>query len=82
MNFPCLIRTGLAVIALAAPLSLAHSEDAGDTFSLAPLQVVTFGGGDGDSFAVEQISRNDNTVTVLLRLVMDLPAVPGFGPSA
>ena len=45
MNFPCLIRTGLAVIALAAPLSLAHSEDAGDTFSLAPLQVVTFGGG-------------------------------------
>jgi hypothetical protein len=67
MKFPCLIRTGLAVFALAAPLSFAHSGDAGNTFSLAPLQVVTFGGGDGDSFAVERISRNDNTVTVLLR---------------
>jgi hypothetical protein len=33
---------------------------------VAPQQAVTFGGS-GDSFAVEQISRNDNTVTVLLR---------------
>lgn len=66
MKRPC--RLGLSAIALAAvPLFLAHAEDAGDTFSVAPQQAVTFGGGEGDSFAVEQISRNDNTVMVLLR---------------
>lgn len=68
MRSSCLVRLGLAVVALAvAPLSLAYAEDAGETFSLAPQQAVTFGGGDGDSFAIDQISRNDNTVTVLLR---------------
>jgi hypothetical protein len=64
MKFPCLIRLGLAGLALAAaPLSVAHADE---LFSVAPQQAVTFGGS-GDSFAVEQISRNDNTVTVLLR---------------
>jgi hypothetical protein len=66
MRIPCLVRTGLATFALATlPISLAHSQD--DTFAIAPQQVVTLGGGDGDSFAVEQISRQDNAVTVLLR---------------
>ena len=66
MRIPCLVRSGLAVFALAAlPFSLAHAQD--DTFAIAPQQVVTLGGGDGDSFAVEQISRQDNAVTVLLR---------------
>ena len=66
MRIPCLVRTGLATLALATlPISLAHSQD--DTFAIAPQQVVTLGGGDGDSFAVEQISRQDNAVTVLLR---------------
>jgi hypothetical protein len=66
MRFPCLVRSGLAAFALAAlPFSLAHAQD--DTFAIAPQQVVTLGGGDGDSFAVEQISRHDNAVTVLLR---------------
>jgi hypothetical protein len=67
---PCRIRTGLAGIAFAvslASIAPAHAEDSSDTFSVAPQQAVTFGSGDGDSFAVEQISRNDNTVTVLLR---------------
>ncbi len=68
MRFPCLVRSGLAIFALAAvPVTLAHSEDGSDSFAIAPQQVVTFGGGDGDSFAVEQISRHDNAVTVLLR---------------
>jgi len=66
MRIPCLVRTGLATLALATlPISVAHSQD--DTFAIAPQQVVTLGGGDGDSFAVEQISRQDNAVTVLLR---------------
>jgi hypothetical protein len=66
MRIPCLVRSGLAVFALAAlPFSLAHAQD--DTFAIVPQQVVTLGGGDGDSFAVEQISRQDNAVTVLLR---------------
>lgn len=68
MNRPCLVRRGLAVLALTAiPLAFAHSEEADETFSLAPLQAVTFGGGAGDTFSVEQISRSDNSVTVLLR---------------
>jgi hypothetical protein len=68
MKRPCLIGLGLAGFVLAAvPLSLAHAGDDSDTFSVTPQQAVTFGGGAGDTFAVEQISRNDNTVTVLLR---------------
>jgi hypothetical protein len=68
MNRPCLVRLCSAVVALfAIPLGFAHSEEAIETFAVAPLQAVTFGGGDGDSFSVEQISRGDNTVTVLLR---------------
>ena len=68
MKQPCLVRLGLAVAALmAVPLTLAHSQEASETFSLAPLQAVTFGGGDGDSFSIEHISRSENTVTVLLR---------------
>lgn len=55
----------IAGLALACVLpGLAHADD---TFSVAPSQVVTLGGGSGDEFAVEQISRNDNMVTVLLR---------------
>jgi hypothetical protein len=65
MNLPCLVRLGLAGLALAIlPFSIAHADD---TFSVAPQQAVTFGGGTGDTFAVEQISRHDNTVTLLLR---------------
>lgn len=73
MKHPCLVRFGIAAVALAAAFSMAaHSEgssaeDGPETFSVAPLQAITFGGGDGDSFSVEQISRNDNTVMVLLR---------------
>lgn len=50
-------------LACALPV-IAHADD---TFSVTPSQVVTLGSGEGDAFAVEQISRNDNTVTVLLR---------------
>lgn len=68
MKRPCLVRLGLAVVALTAvPLAFAYSQEAIETFAVAPEQAVSFGGGDGDSFAIEQISRNDNTVTVLLR---------------
>jgi len=68
MRLLYLSRLGLVVIALAVlPCALAHSEDAADIFSVAPQQAVSFGGGDGDSFAVEQISPSDNSVTVLLR---------------
>ncbi len=38
-----------------------------DSFAVAPQQVVAFGDGGGDAFAVESISRQDNTVTVLLQ---------------
>jgi hypothetical protein len=68
MKRPCLTRSVFTAIALAAaPLAFAHAEDSLETFSVGPQQAVSFGGGDGDSFAVEQISRNDNSVTVLLR---------------
>jgi len=65
MTRPSLITLGLAGVVLAYALPAAVRAD--DTFSVAPQQMVTFGGGDGDTFAVEQISRNDNMVTVLLR---------------
>ena len=65
MTRPSLISLGLAGVVLACALPAAVRAD--DTFSVAPQQMVTFGGGDGDTFAVEQISRNDNMVTVLLR---------------
>jgi hypothetical protein len=52
---------------MAIPCAQALAEDTTETFSIAPLQAVTFGGGTGDSFSVEQISRHDNSVTVLLR---------------
>lgn len=68
MKCPCLVRLGVVMLALTAvPLALAHSEEVMDTFAVEPLQAVSFGGGDGDSFSVEQISRSDNTVTVLMR---------------
>src|SRR5690349_14473750 len=70
MGNPRRIRLGLAAIAIAAaPLAMAFAQDTNDTFSVAPQQSVSFGTSenDSDSFAVEQISRNDNTVTVLLR---------------
>jgi hypothetical protein len=61
-----LVSLGLAGVVLASVLPItAHAED---TFSVGPQQVVTFGSnGDADTFAIEQISRNDNSVTVLLR---------------
>ena len=65
MTRPSLITLGLAGVVLAYALPAAVRAD--DTFSVAPQQMVTFGSGDGDTFAVEQISRNDNMVTVLLR---------------
>jgi hypothetical protein len=62
-----LVSIGLAGLALACVLPVtAHAED---TFSVGPQQMVSFGAGNGDAdtFAVEQIPRNDNMVTVLLR---------------
>lgn len=38
-----------------------------DTFSVGPQQAVSFGNGEGDSFAIESISPHDNAITVLLR---------------
>ena len=65
MPSPSLVSLCIASLALACVLPvIAHADD---TFSVAPSQVVTLGGGAGDEFAVEQISRNDNMVTVLLR---------------
>ena len=46
------------------PLTLAYADD---TFTVVPQQAVSIGEGDGDTFAVEQILRNDNSVVVLLR---------------
>lgn len=73
MQHPCLVRLrttalALAVIALAPIQAIsAQADDALETFSVQPMQAVSLGGGDGDSFSVEQISRVDNSVTVLLR---------------
>jgi hypothetical protein len=57
---------------LAAPLlaiqsQRAFADDEVETFAVEPLQSVSFGGPDSDSFSVEEISRNTNSVTVLLR---------------
>ncbi len=46
------------------PLSAAHADEA---FTVTPGQAVSIGSGEGDAFAVERISRNENTVVVLLR---------------
>jgi hypothetical protein len=54
----------LAVLALTAGIASARAED---TFSVAPQQAVSIGGDHGDTFAVEQISRADNNVVVLMR---------------
>ena len=54
----------LAVLAMTLGLTAAHADD---TFSVAPQQAVSIGGDHGDTFAVEQISRADNTVVVLMR---------------
>ena len=40
---------------------------ADDTFTVLPQQVVSVGDGAGDSFLLESISRNDNSVVILLR---------------
>ncbi len=65
MPRPSLVSLSIASFALACALPvIAHADD---TFSVIPSQVVTLGDGEGDAFAVERISRNDNTVTVLLR---------------
>ena len=65
MARPSLVSLCIASFAFACALPvIAHADD---TFSVIPSQVVTLGNGEGDAFAVEQISRNDNTVTVLLR---------------
>ena len=65
MPRPSLVSLSIASFAFACALPLiAHADD---TFSVTPSQVVTLGNGEGDAFAVEQISRNDNMVTVLLR---------------
>ena len=42
----------------------AHADD---TFTVLPQQVVSVGDGAGDTFLLESISRNDNSVVVLLR---------------
>ena len=65
MPRPSLVSLCIASVAFACALPVvAHADD---TFSVTPSQVVTLGNGEGDAFAVEQISRNDNMVTVLLR---------------
>jgi hypothetical protein len=40
---------------------------ADDTFTVLPQQVVSVGDGAGDTFLLESISRNDNSVVILLR---------------
>lgn len=67
MTRPCCIRVGFLAALLCVAALGARAEEETDEISLRPQQAVTFGGGDGDSFSIEQISRNDNTVTVLLR---------------
>ena len=70
MKHPCLGGLAFAAVVIAAtPLALAHANESLDTFAVAPQQAVSFGtdDNDSDSFSVVQISRADNTVTVLLR---------------
>ncbi|MEI9899242.1 MAG: hypothetical protein WDN31_02890 [Hyphomicrobium sp.] len=56
------------MLALASvSLSIARAQDGGEAISVQPQQAVTFGGGDGDTFAIEDISPHENMVTVLLR---------------
>lgn len=57
-----------AIHAFIADGDAAASEtDQGDTFAVGPQQAVSFGDGEGDSFAIESISPDDNVITVLLR---------------
>lgn len=51
---------------LLAVTPLAAAPYADEAFTVTPGQAVSIGGGDGDAFAVERISRNDNAVVVLL----------------
>ena len=54
----------LGLVLAVAPVAPPHADG---TFTVTLEQAVTIGGGDGDTFGVERISRTDNTVTVLLR---------------
>ena len=56
--FPVLPLFSLLVVTVAR---------ADDTFTVLPQQVVSVGDGAGDTFLLESISRNDNSVVVLLR---------------
>lgn len=72
MKRPCLVRFVMTALALSAfSLAPAYSamaeDDATEAFSIEPLQSVSLGGGDGDTFSVEQISPSDGTVTVLFQ---------------
>lgn len=55
------------LIALLLPLSLPMAAYADDTFTVTLEQAISVGGGDGDTFGVERLSRNDNTAVILLR---------------
>lgn len=55
------------LFALLLPLSLPMAGHADETFTVTLEQAISIGGGDGDTFGVERLSRNDNTAVVLLR---------------
>jgi len=60
-------RPSLSLLSLLVASLACIPANAEDTFAVAPQQVVAFGDGEGDAFAVESISPHDNSVTVLLR---------------
>ena len=57
----------LCVLALLLAATFLSSALADETFSVAPEQAVTIGGGAGDTFGVESLSQKDRMAVVLLR---------------
>ena len=57
----------LCVLALLLAATFLSSALADETFSVAPEQAVTIGGGEGDTFGVESLSQKDRMAVLLLR---------------
>ena len=60
------VKSVFVVLPLFSLLAVAAVR-ADDTFTVLPQQVVSVGDGAGDTFLLESISQNDNSVVILLR---------------
>lgn len=61
------VMRSLCILTLLLAATFLSSALADETFSVAPEQAVTIGGGEGDTFGVESLSEKDRMAVLLLR---------------